>query len=114
MPENFIRAVRESGYLSVSSALAELVDNSLQAGATLVDIQVDRDADRNLPRISIEDNGGGMDTAELAACLRFGGSSRFDARDSFGRFGMGLPPRPSARRDESRSPHGGRDLPRSP
>lgn len=91
MPANFIRAVRESGYLSVSSALAELVDNSLQAGATLVDIRVDRDADRNLPRISIEDNGGGMDTAELAACLRFGGSSRFDARDSFGRFGMGLP-----------------------
>ncbi|GAD34402.1 putative DNA mismatch repair enzyme [Microbacterium sp. TS-1] len=91
MPANFIRAVRESGYLNVSSALAELVDNSLQAGATLVDIRVDRDADRNLPRISIEDNGGGMDTAELAACLRFGGSSRFDARDSFGRFGMGLP-----------------------
>ena len=91
VPANFIRAVRESGYLSVSSALAELVDTSLQAGATLVDIRVDRDADRNLPRISIEDNGGGMDTAELAACLRFGGSSRFDARDSFGRFGMGLP-----------------------
>ncbi|WP_219827758.1 ATP-binding protein [Rathayibacter sp. AY1C5] len=91
MPANFIRAVRESGYVSVSSALAELIDNSLQARATLVDIRVDRDADRNLPRISIEDNGGGMDTTELAACLRFGGSSRFDARDSFGRFGMGLP-----------------------
>ncbi len=114
VPENFIRAVRESGYLSVSSALAELIDNSLQAGATVVDIRVDRDADRNLPRITIEDNGGGMDTAELAACLRFGGSSRFDARDSFGRFGMGLPLRLSVRRDESRSPHGGQNPPRSP
>jgi hypothetical protein len=88
---NFIRAVRESGYLSISTALAELVDNSLQAAATEVAITVSRDTPDALPEIVVEDNGIGMSKAELELCLRFGGSSRFDARQSFGRFGMGLP-----------------------
>lgn len=88
---NFIRAVRESGYLSISTALAELIDNSLQAAARDVAITVSRDAADALPEIVVEDNGIGMSKAELELCLRFGGSSRFDARQSFGRFGMGLP-----------------------
>ena len=88
---NFIRAVRESGYLSISTALAELVDNSLQASASEVAISISRDGADALPEIVVEDNGSGMSKAELELCLRFGGSSRFDARESFGRFGMGLP-----------------------
>lgn len=88
---NFIRAVRESGYLSISTALAELVDNSLQASATDVAITIGRPTADALPEIMVEDNGVGMSKAELELCLRFGGSSRFDARHSFGRFGMGLP-----------------------
>jgi len=88
---NFIRAVRESGYLSISTALAELVDNSLQASATEVVIRISRDGADALPEIVVEDNGSGMSKAELELCLRFGGSSRFDVRQSFGRFGMGLP-----------------------
>lgn len=91
VPENFIRAVRDSGYVGLSTALAELVDNSLQAGATIVAITIERDHPNDLPRITVEDNGVGMTEEELAACLRFGGSSRFDSRDSFGRFGVGLP-----------------------
>lgn len=87
---NFIRAVRESGYVSLATALAELIDNSIQAQATEVTIRITRPA-AGYPRIEIEDNGIGMDAEELAMCLRFGGSSRFDARGSFGRFGMGLP-----------------------
>ncbi|RNI00955.1 ATP-binding protein [Micromonospora aurantiaca] len=90
VPSNFIRAVRESGYLSLSTALAELVDNSLQAGATNIAITIEWPSDA-LPEIVVEDNGMGMSKGELEACLRFGGSSRFDARQSFGRFGMGLP-----------------------
>lgn len=88
---NFIRAVRESGYLSIATALAELVDNSLQAGATRVSITIDREGPAALPEIAVEDNGVGMSTDELEVCLRFGGSSRFNERQSFGRFGMGLP-----------------------
>ena len=41
-PGNFIRAIRESGYVSLSTALAELIDNSIQAGAPAVDITIDR------------------------------------------------------------------------
>lgn len=88
---NFIRAVRESGYLSIATALAELVDNSLQAAATRVWITIHREDPSALPEIVVEDNGVGMSLAELELCLRFGGSSRFDERQSFGRFGMGLP-----------------------
>lgn len=88
---NFIRAIRESGYLSIATALSELVDNSVQASATDVVVTINRDSADALPEIVVEDNGIGMSKAELELCLRFGGSSRFDARHSFGRFGMGLP-----------------------
>lgn len=88
---NFIRAVRDSGYLSIATALAELVDNSLQAAATEVAITIGRDSTDALAEITVEDNGVGMSRTELESCLRFGGTSRFDARESFGRFGMGLP-----------------------
>ncbi|SER98464.1 Histidine kinase-, DNA gyrase B-, and HSP90-like ATPase [Propionibacterium cyclohexanicum] len=88
---NFIRAVRESGYLNIATALAELIDNSLQATATDVSVTISRDTADAFPEIVVEDNGTGMSKAELEFCLRFGGSSRFDARQSFGRFGMGLP-----------------------
>ena len=88
---NFIRAVRESGYLNLSNALAELVDNSLQAGATYVAISVHRPEGAPHPEIQVLDNGSGMNGRELEQSLRFGGSSRFGERESFGRFGMGLP-----------------------
>lgn len=88
---NFIRAVRESGYTNLSTALAELVDNSLQAGASTVAITIERASGAAHPEITVTDNGGGMSASQLELSLRFGGSSRFDGRDSFGRFGMGLP-----------------------
>ncbi|MCD1269756.1 ATP-binding protein [Microbacterium sp. MEC084] len=91
VPANFIRAIRESGYVSLSTSLAELIDNSLQANAAVIDITVGRSDPDALPRICVEDDGDGMTHDELAACLRFGGSSRFDSRSSLGRFGMGLP-----------------------
>jgi hypothetical protein len=91
VPSNFIRAVRESGYVSLSTALAELIDNSLQAHASEVAITISRDSETRLPMIQVDDNGDGMDAQELVSCLRFGGSTRFNERTSFGRFGMGLP-----------------------
>lgn len=88
---NFIRAVRESGYVSLATALAELIDNSIQAGATNIDLTIARPHGALHPEIKVLDNGVGMDRHELELCLKFGGSSRFDRRESFGRFGMGLP-----------------------
>ena len=91
VPANFVRAVRDSGYLSLSTAIAELIDNALQASASRIAITVARPQGHAHPEITVEDNGCGMSVTELELCLRFGGSTRFTDRASLGRFGMGLP-----------------------
>src|SRR3954454_18256016 len=68
---NFIRAVRESGYFNIDTALAELIDNSVQASAADVAITISLDPANALPEIVVEDNGVGMSKAELELCLRF-------------------------------------------
>jgi hypothetical protein len=91
--DKFIQSTRDSGYKSTASAVAELVDNALQASATVVDIRVEGDPDGGaLPtRVVVVDNGHGMDDKALRQAMRFGGSSRFNDRAGLGRFGMGLP-----------------------
>jgi hypothetical protein len=91
--DRFILATRDSGYKGTESAVAELVDNSLQAGAKLVSIAiaVQDESAANPLRVSVQDDGCGMDKKTLRQALRFGGSSRFNDRTGFGRYGMGLP-----------------------
>jgi hypothetical protein len=91
VPSHFIQAVRESGYLTLSTALAELVDNAIQAHARNIAIKLERPEGSLDPEIEVVDDGDGMNRQQLGACLRFGGSSRFGQRESFGRFGLGLP-----------------------
>ncbi len=89
----FIIATRETGYRTTSSAIAELVDNALQAGARQIEIRT-RNFERNAedePRVAVLDDGCGMDPRLLTLALRFGGTDRFDDRNGLGRFGMGLP-----------------------
>lgn len=91
--QRFILSTRDAGYRSTSSAIAELVDNSVQAGATNIRVFVNQEGvglEREL-QVAVLDNGCGMDVETLATALRFGGSSRFDDRSGPGRFGMGLP-----------------------
>ncbi|CAA9299514.1 MAG: hypothetical protein AVDCRST_MAG68-553 [uncultured Gemmatimonadetes bacterium] len=87
----FLLATRETGYRSTTAALAELVDNSLQAGARRIRVFVDTHDCEEVHRIAVLDNGGGMSCAELDEALQFGGSLRFGDRSGLGRFGMGLP-----------------------
>lgn len=91
--EQFIQATRDSGYKGTPSAVAELVDNSIQAGATQIEISLtEDDKEKEFPFVlSVIDNGQGMDATTLRTALRFGGSSRFNNRDGLGRYGMGLP-----------------------
>lgn len=91
VPENFIQATRDSGYKSLASALAELVDNSFEAKATEVLITLERMEDGTDVSVVVADNGRGMDASTLRHALQFGWSSRFNQRDSSGRYGMGLP-----------------------
>jgi hypothetical protein len=90
--DKFILATRDSGYKGTESALAELVDNSLQAGALRVAITISADGvGLNPMRVAVQDDGCGMDRMTLRQALRFGGSSRFNDRAGMGRYGMGLP-----------------------
>lgn len=89
-PVRFIQATRDSGYRNIASALSELIDNSLQAGASEVDIFIEEVAEAT-PFVAILDNGCGMNRQQLSSALQFGGSDRFDDRSGMGRFGMGLP-----------------------
>lgn len=91
--DKFIQATRDSGYKGTASAVSELIDNSLQAGATeiAVSITMDEDTHEHPLVLSVVDNGSGMDARSLRTALRFGGSSRFNDRNGLGRYGMGLP-----------------------
>ncbi len=91
--EKFIQATRDSGYKGAASAISELVDNSIQAGATEISISVSADSGDEYKEITVSvlDNGSGMDPFTLRQALRFGGSTRFDDRRGLGRYGMGLP-----------------------
>jgi hypothetical protein len=91
-PINFLLATRDTGYKSTSLVLAELIDNSIQARARNVKVEVYSGGSHQMPiEISVADDGEGMDADTLAAALTFGGSSRFNDRSSLGRYGMGLP-----------------------
>jgi hypothetical protein len=91
--DKFILATRDSGYKGTHSAIAELVDNSVEAGAhrIKIDIAVDTEDKEHPLRVSVLDDGCGMDRCTLGQALRFGGTSRFDDRSGLGRYGMGLP-----------------------
>src|SRR5216683_5323372 len=93
--DKFIQATRDSGYKGTASAISELVDNSIQAGATRIAISVTATTtgaeEEKEIEVSLLDNGCGMDPFTLRQALRFGGSTRFGDRTGLGRYGMGLP-----------------------
>ena len=93
VPENFIQATRDSGYKTLGSALAELVDNAYEAKANQVSVTIEKVEQQGVEdvRVSVVDNGRGMSADTVRHALQFGWSSRFNQRDSHGRYGMGLP-----------------------
>jgi hypothetical protein len=84
-----VEALRGLGY-SVEAALADIVDNSISAGAT--DVRIDFAWAGTASRITVTDNGSGMTDAELECAMQLGAKNPLDARDprDLGRFGMGL------------------------
>lgn len=84
-----LEALRGLGY-STAAALADVIDNGVSAGASVVHVKFDWDGERS--RISILDNGRGMDDSELETAMTLGAKSPLDERASsdLGRFGMGL------------------------
>lgn len=93
-----VTAMRDSGYKNTAYALSELIDNSIQAGADLVEVfcienrvLVKQRERRRISEIGVLDNGSGMDSATLRLALQFGNGTHLDDRSGIGRFGMGLP-----------------------
>jgi len=83
-----MQSLRAVGY-TPAAALADLIDNSIAAGARNVAV---RFAGGPAPFVAIIDNGQGMDEATLVAAMRFGSRDPRDARSAMdlGRFGLGL------------------------
>lgn len=97
-PELAVRAMRDSGYKNTAYALAELIDNSVQANATGVDVicieeyrQINQRSRHRIQAIGILDNGEGMSPETLRLALQFGNGTHLTDRKGIGRFGMGLP-----------------------
>lgn len=86
-PGRTMEGLRDTGY-NFETAVADLVDNSIAAEATKVDIQVARDF-RGRIRILISDNGIGMDKEGLKQAMKYGSPRRPDPA-SLGKFGLGL------------------------
>jgi hypothetical protein len=84
-----VESMRDIGY-SLKTALADVIDNSLAAGARQVDILADTHS--GSPAIAILDDGSGMTEAQLIEAMRPGTRSPLEGRDprDLGRFGLGL------------------------
>ncbi len=85
-PARLINSLRDFGY-ELTQAVADLVDNSLDAGATEVRVDVRYEAENSWVRVT--DNGRGMTPGELTEAMRYG-AERDYAGDDKGKFGLGL------------------------
>src|SRR5262245_18055480 len=97
-PELAVRAMRDSGYRNTAYAIAELIDNSAQAGARNVDViclqgyeRVNERDRRRMTSIAVIDYAEGMPPHVLRLALLFGNGTHLTDRKGIGRFGMGLP-----------------------
>jgi Histidine kinase-, DNA gyrase B-, and HSP90-like ATPase len=84
-----LESLRGLGY-SPSTALADLIDNSISAGSTLIDLIFEWKGHES--SIRVIDNGTGMSPDQLDAAMRLGERSPLDDRapGDLGRFGLGL------------------------
>jgi len=95
-----VKAMRDNGYKNAAYAIAELMDNSMQAGATQVELLcaergevVTQRRRTRIDQLAVLDNGSGMDASTLRIALQFGNGTHLtsETQKGIGRFGMGLP-----------------------
>lgn len=86
---SLIEGHRDIGY-SIETAIADIIDNSITAKARRVDIIADTISDE--PKLTIADDGLGMDDVTLIDAMRLGSKNPRDQRHAkdLGRFGLGL------------------------
>ena len=93
----FIDALKSSGYKSTYNAIAEIVDNSIDAKAKNIFVigeqklmNTEGASEKRIASFAFLDDGDGMDYERLNNCLSIGFSDKSD-RSGMGRFGVGLP-----------------------
>ena len=79
-------SLRDIGY-DPASAIADLIDNSIDANARRVDVRIESEGPDSWVRIS--DDGMGMSPAALDEAMRYGSAANYDTT-SLGRFGLGM------------------------
>lgn len=98
MPQMTVQAMRDSRYRHPANAIAELIDNSIDARANRVDLLI-RETEQlvstrrswRIDKIGVFDNGHGMSARTLVQALRFGGHQPSGSINRIGKYGMGLP-----------------------
>ncbi len=88
-PVFFIKSISEQGY-TLSTAIADLIDNSITATADRVEILIDSGSPPL--KLFIADNGKGMSATELTENMRFPSADLESHRagKDLGRFGLGM------------------------
>ena len=88
-PSSLIESMSDIGY-SLSTALADLIDNSITARATTIHVLAN--VGQSPLRVGLLDDGEGMSETELFEAMRLGSRSPLEERahSDLGRFGLGL------------------------
>lgn len=86
-PARIVEGLRDTGY-DFNTAMADLVDNSIAANATLIKVKIDMTPNGTV-KAYIADNGCGMNFDGLRNAMRYGSAQRSDP-NSLGKFGLGL------------------------
>jgi len=81
-----VRSLRDMGY-EFAAAVADLIDNSIEAKASTVRVTVEWEGSSSY--VLIADNGEGMRAEQLQEALRFGSERDYEDAD-LGKFGLGL------------------------
>lgn len=85
--ERIVEGLRDTGY-EFNTAVADIIDNSIAAGASEIDVRLAIDYGGDV-LVSVGDNGCGMDRDGLINAMKYG-SRRRDNPASLGKFGLGL------------------------
>lgn len=91
LPGQAIQSMRDAGY-GLPAALAEVIDNSLEANANNVLVRLDEatvNKKKRIGRIVIADDGDGMSVDVLTHYLQIGFSTRYMRTDTIGKYGVG-------------------------
>ena len=97
-PDAAMRAMRDSRYRHEANAIAELIDNSIDAKCRRVELILFEEQQQGksnriwrVSQLAVLDDGRGMDPETLVRALSFGGRSEDSSIHRIGKYGVGLP-----------------------